>query len=231
VGAAAGDYRHATAGVETAGEQLYWNYDRELKRLQSRTGSLTAVSGGLYAVRRELFVPPPVGVTDDFFIAAQVALAHRRIVFAPDAVGYGPPVEAPAAEFRRKVRVISRGLRAVWFTRDLLNPMVYGFYAVQLLSHKVLRRLMVLPLIGLLVSSLVLWPTAWLYQTAALAQLCLHGGATAGYFLIRSRRRPATLLRVLLHFDMIQIACLAACAALLSGQRTEIWHTARAGAK
>ncbi len=229
VGAAAGDYRHATRRAESVGGRSVWDFDRGLKRLQSRAGSLTAVSGALYAVRRELFVPPPAGVTDDFYIAAQVAAAGRRVVFVPEAVATGPAATTPAGEFARTVRVVSAGLRGVWLSRRLLNPLAYGFYAVQLLSHKVLRRLMVLPLLVTLVAALALWPASWFYQAAAAAQLAFHGGAALGYALTRLGRRPPKALRLLLHFDLVNLACLAALAALAAGRRGDVWHTTRLG--
>ncbi len=227
VGAAAGDYRHAANSMVTVGERTYWRYDRHLKRLQSRAGSLTGVSGALYAVRRALFVPPPEGVTDDFFIAAQVAAAHQRVVFVPEALALGPVASTPADEFRRKVRVVSAGLRGVWACRRLLNPFTYGFFAVQLLSHKVLRRLMVVPLLLLLVSALALWPAGWFYQAAAVGQIALHAAAGWGYVLTRVGQRPPKLLRVLLHYDLANIACVFALWALLRNQRGDVWHTVR----
>ena len=74
-------------------------------------------------------------------------------MFAPDAVAYEPVAGSGELEFRRKVRIITRGLRGVLVMRALLNPWRHGFYAVQLFSHKVLRRLMVLPLLVLLCAS------------------------------------------------------------------------------
>jgi cellulose synthase/poly-beta-1,6-N-acetylglucosamine synthase-like glycosyltransferase len=230
VGAAAGDYRHESNAIETVGDRMYWNYDRELKRLQGRAGSLTAVSGALYAVRRELFVTPPPGVADDFFIAAQVGVAGRRVVFVPEAVAVGP-AGSPAEDFDRRARVIARGLRAVWLSRTLLNPLTYGFHAVQLLTHKVLRRLMVLPLFVLLASSLALWHTSWFYRVAALLQLTLHAGAACGYALMRLDRRSPKILRILLHIEMSNLACLAAMWTLLSGRRRDVWSTARVKSK
>ena len=58
--------------------------------------------------------------------------------------------------FGRKVRVMAGGLRSVWAMRQLLNPVRYGFYALQLWTHKVLRRGMVIPLILLGLSAFTL---------------------------------------------------------------------------
>jgi cellulose synthase/poly-beta-1,6-N-acetylglucosamine synthase-like glycosyltransferase len=226
VGAAAGDYRHEARAVETIGDRQYWNYDRELKRLQSLAGSLTAVSGALHAVRRELFVTPPPGVSDDFFISAQVAAARRRVVFVPEAVAVGPAGTA-VEDFHRRARVVARGLRAVWLSRRLLNPVTYGFQAVQLLTHKVLRRLMVLPLLISLLSALALWPTGGLYRAVALAQLALHGGAGVSYGLMRLNWPLPRALRVVLHVEVTNLACIVALLNVLIGQRHDMWHTSR----
>ena len=42
---------------------------------------------------------------------------------------------------------MTRGLRGVAARRALLDPRRTGFYAVQLASHKILRRVMAVPLL------------------------------------------------------------------------------------
>src|SRR4029078_5902630 len=99
----------------------------------------------------------PVGVTDDFATSTRVIVKGYRLVFAPDAIAYEPAGPNSGVAIGRKTRVITRGLRGVLVRRELLNPFRYGFYAFQLFSHKVLRRLVVFPLILLFVVSLLLW--------------------------------------------------------------------------
>ena len=48
---------------------------------------------------------------------------------------------------------MTRGLRGVALRRDLLDPRRTGFYAVQLASHKVLRRMMAFPLLAIAASA------------------------------------------------------------------------------
>ena len=50
--------------------------------------------------------------------------------------------------------------------RSLMNPRRYGFYSLQFLSHKLLRRLLFLPLGILLAASPLLWNHGILYQVA-----------------------------------------------------------------
>ena len=69
------------------GEGLYWRYERLLKQLEDRVGSVVSASGHLYAVRRVLFAPSTLtSGTDDFLISSQVVTAGSRLAFDERAV-------------------------------------------------------------------------------------------------------------------------------------------------
>ena len=64
------------------GEGAYWRYERLLKRLEDRVGSVVSASGHLYAVRRSAFIPSTqTAGTDDFLISSQVVKAGGRLAF------------------------------------------------------------------------------------------------------------------------------------------------------
>jgi hypothetical protein len=71
---------------------------------------VVSATGALYAIRRSLFQKVPLGVTDDFFISTGVVAAGKRLVFEPDAVAFEATAGGSAAEFSRKVRIMTRGL-------------------------------------------------------------------------------------------------------------------------
>ncbi|MCG8348377.1 MAG: glycosyltransferase [Chloroflexales bacterium] len=154
-------YRARNTATTPSGEQIYRDFDRKLNRSQSQTGNTISATGAIYAIRRTLFHPIPGDVTDDFAISTAVIAQDYRLVSVPDAIAYETAAHSNAIEFGRKVRVITRGLRAVLLCRALLNPLRYHFYALQLFSHKVLRRLVVLPL--LLLSPLI-WSKGLFYS-------------------------------------------------------------------
>jgi cellulose synthase/poly-beta-1,6-N-acetylglucosamine synthase-like glycosyltransferase len=157
VGGVAGHTRYRQAeGSESSseGESLYWDYDTWLKQLESYTGSVVSAHGGLYAIRRSLYRPvTDLAVTDDFAISTGVIEQGYRLVFEPEAQATEFAVPAAQREFRRRVRLMTRGLRGVLVRRRLLNPFRFGFYAVVLFSHKVLRRTAPLCLVALAVAS------------------------------------------------------------------------------
>lgn len=236
VGGVAGNQRYRSAREAAgagAGESGYWRFDRWLKRSQSQGGNAISATGAIYAIRRSLFQGVPVGVTDDFAVSTRVIAQGYRLVFAPDAVAYEPVASTSGIEFGRKVRIITRGLRGVGVMRELLDPRRHGFYAVQLFSHKVLRRLMVFPLGVLALTSPLLWPYGWFYQLATLAQLGFYGCALAGGVLQRagggrgSRLGRLKLFSVPFFFCMVNLAALVAVWNVLRGYRIERWEPAR----
>jgi glycosyltransferase involved in cell wall biosynthesis len=221
VGGVGGDFRYARRGGR--GERDYWSIDRALKRWQSQAWSMTSATGQLYAMRRALVRPIPDGVTDDFFASVQAPLAGKRLVFEPRAVASGPAAPPARAEFRRKVRVITAGLRGVWRVRAGLNPRTHGLFAVQLFSHKVLRRLNVLPLLLISLTSPLLWRRGPLYRLAALATAAVHTLGALGLVLRDTRLGRTRLLSLPFFFELVNGAVLAALLGLARGERHDTW--------
>jgi cellulose synthase/poly-beta-1,6-N-acetylglucosamine synthase-like glycosyltransferase len=230
VGGVAGDQRYTTDGpgdAIVAGERRYWDFDRMLKTAESRAGNVISATGAIYAVRRSLFRQVPDGVTDDFFTSTGVIVQGYRLVFAPDAVAFEPVARSGELEFGRKVRVITRGLRGVLLRRELLDPRSYGFYAVQLLAHKLLRRLMVFPLAVAGATSPLLWRRGRIYRLASTLQAMLYGLGATGLLLARSPlgRRKALVLPAF--FCFVNVAALKATWNVVRGRRIDRWEPRR----
>lgn len=230
VGGVAGNQRYLAnvgSGPAGEGEKSYWRFDRRLKEAQSRAGNVISATGAIYAIRKKLFISVPEGVTDDFVTSTRVIAQGRRLVFAADAVAYEPVADEGGREFARKVRVITRGLWAVVFMRQLLNPMRFGFYALQLFSHKVLRRLVVFPLIVLLMANLFLWPESFFYKLTLLGQVGFYGLALIGLLLADTKWGRSKLLSLPYYFCLVNGACLLAALNVLRGHRIVRWNTVR----
>jgi cellulose synthase/poly-beta-1,6-N-acetylglucosamine synthase-like glycosyltransferase len=230
VGGVAGDQRYlddSSAAITADGERAYWDFDRMLKDAQSHAGNVTSATGAIYAIRRSLFSPVPEGVTDDFVTSTQVIAQGRRLVFAPAAIAFEPVARSGGVEFGRKVRVITRGFQSVLEMRTLLNPFKHGFYAIQLFSHKIVRRLVALPLLVLLVGSLILWNDGPVYGVVALGQLLVYGCAALGIALSRTRFGRTRILTLPLFFVAVNVAALMAALKLLIGQRVVMWDPQR----
>jgi cellulose synthase/poly-beta-1,6-N-acetylglucosamine synthase-like glycosyltransferase len=210
----------------SAGERGYWDFDRLLKQFQDRAGSVTSATGSIYAIRRKLFQPIiELSVVDDFMTSTGVILQGFRLVFASDAVSYEDVAESKKLEFSRKVRITLQGLKSVRLRAELLNPFRYGFYAVQLFSHKLLRRLIVFPLIVLLVTSTLLWGHGLFYQLAAITQFGFYTLAVIGFVFEGQGVGKVKMFSIPFYFTLIYAAVLIAVIKLLLGQQIRQWET------
>jgi len=138
------------------GTGLYWKYEKFLKNKESRISSLIGVSGCCYAVRKNLYEPISPDLISDFVIAQLIYKKGKKVVYEPEAISYENTCDNPTEEFRMRVRIAIRTLYGVWKMKELLNPFKYGFFTVQLISHKILRYLIPPILIFLFLLNIVL---------------------------------------------------------------------------
>ena len=209
------------------GEHTYWNIDRLLKLWESQAGNTISATGAIYAIRRSLFQQVPDGVTDDFTISSRVIAQGKRLVFEPHARSWEPVAPSAGKEFNRKVRIMSRGLRAVWIMRELLNPFRYGFYSWQLFSHKVLRRQMYIPLLVVLATSLMLCPKMLLLIPFAVAQVLFYLAALVGWVAQKAGVRLPRIFFLPFFFCLVNVACIVATYNVLAGRKIVRWQPKR----
>ena len=124
-----------------AGERVYWSYEMRIKGLETAVWSMVGGDGAIYAIRRQLWTPLPETAINDFLNPLQIVAAGWRGVYEPDAVCHEAPAGSATKEYRRRVRIVSRSWRAVFQAASVVNPFRVGFFAVSVLSHKVLRWL------------------------------------------------------------------------------------------
>lgn len=210
------------------GENLYWTYDKFIKRLESRVGSIIGADGSLYAIRRNLFVPTEdPAQADDFAISVRVVTQGYRLVFEPTAVSYEEAPTSSQREFWRKVRVTNHSLRSLLDMREALNPWRTGFYALELLSHKVLRYLVPLFLVLALLTNGVLAPDSPVLQLLFLGQVLFYGSALMGYGLRHQSWGRRKLFYIPFYFCLGNTAVFLGLLSLLKGDQITFWQPER----
>ena len=229
VGGVAGDQRYEQRPSGTAdSESSYWSYERLLKRWESCVGNVVSSTGTLHAVRSELIDEIPSDVTDDFYVSTGVVCRHRRLVYQPAAVAWEIPNDSAGAEYRRRVRIITRGLTAVRRRRELLNPLRHGIYAPVLFVHKVARRLVFVPMIVALIGTLAEARRRPLWRAAACAQVGFYGLAGLGALWPRHRLGRTRLAALPAHFCMANVAAAHAVLNVVRSKRYVTWTPERA---
>lgn len=220
----------ATSNMVGLGERFYWNFDRILKSMQSKAGNMISATGAIHAIRSELFQPVPLGVGDDFVISTRTIEQGYRLVFEPKAIAYESIAPTDKAEFNRKVRVIVRGLRGLWAVKALFNPLRYGFYAIQITSHKLLRWSISLLLITLFATSLSLYGSGAHYRLFTQAQLLFYAFALIAWGLRNTTLaywNSFKLLALPFYFCLANYAALCAWQQVINGKRVDIWDSKR----
>jgi len=216
-----------TGDASVVGEEQYWNFDRSLKLAQSRAGSVTQATGAIYAIRRALFRPLRGDVNDDMLTSLRVVEQGYRLVFEPDAVAYERVSESAGATFSRRVRIMVRGLRCVVVMRGLLDPRRYGFFSLQFLSHKLLLRTAVIPLVLLAVTNGVLWSHGLFYRATAVGQLAFYALGALGIALGERRIAKAKPIALPAYFCLVNAAAATAIWRLLRGRTDDSWEPDR----
>jgi cellulose synthase/poly-beta-1,6-N-acetylglucosamine synthase-like glycosyltransferase len=143
VGCVTGEARYLPGrqAVADVGERIYWDYEIQIKRLETQLGSMVGGDGAIYAIRRELWQELPEDAINDFLNPLQIVAAGWRAVYEPAAICYEESAGNVRSEYRRRIRIVSRSWRAVFQARAVLNPFRVGFFTWSLVSHKMLRWL------------------------------------------------------------------------------------------
>jgi cellulose synthase/poly-beta-1,6-N-acetylglucosamine synthase-like glycosyltransferase len=207
------------------GARSYWSYETFLKKHESRACSLIGASGCLYAVRRTAYVPLYHEACSDFIIATKMVEQGLRAIYEPNAVCTELTNRRSDNELKMRVRIIAQTFTDLWQHAAMLNPFRSGFYAIQLLSHKVMRYLVPFFLMAVFISSAALSGFVF-YRILFTAQLACYACAALAWVLdlvgIRSR-----LLAFPQYFVLANIASLIALYKFLRGERYAHWEPIR----
>lgn len=228
VGCVAGKliYVDATDSSVGKGARSYWNYETFLKESESRACSLIGTSGCLYSVRKSAYQPMYSEACSDFFIAMLVYKQGLRTIYEPKAVCTEETNRQSEKEMRMRVRVISQTFNDLWRNREMLNPLRGGFFAVELVSHKILRYGVPLFLILMfLAAGLAAFHSTFFLLVFGL-QIVFYLTAFIGWIFERNGNK-AGVLAIPLYFVLTNLAALLGFYKFLSGERYARWEPIR----
>ena len=159
-------------------EGLYWRYELWLREQESLLHSITGGNGAVYALPRGDYVEDDPRYGHDLGFPYLMVQRGRRAVYEPSAVASESASAQPEDEYERKVRMFAQSWGHV-FSGRMLRP-TDPIYAVELVSHRLLRYSTGLLHVALLGSSVALAPTGGIYRLALGGQLAGLGLALAG---------------------------------------------------
>ncbi|HEX4482093.1 MAG TPA: glycosyltransferase family 2 protein [Rudaea sp.] len=214
------DFSESADQLTPAPIGLYWRLEKKLRDGEARIGWLHSVSGAIYAIRRELFVPlPPGTLLDDMWVPLHVVFAGRKVAMARDAVAFDTSSSNHGEEFRRKVRTLAGNWQLIARLPRLLvpwrNPVWFAW-----MSHKFLRLVAPWALIAAWLASAM--ATGNFYRIAFVVQTTAY---VAALFALVAPRRAAKipLVSAAGSFLMLNAAAWLALPASLALDARGLW--------
>lgn len=208
------------------GAKSYWNYETFLKKSESNACSLIGASGCLYAVRKSAYEPMYAEACSDFLICTVVFRQGLRSVYEPNAVCTEETNRHTQKEFQMRVRVISQTFTDLWRNREMLNPWRSGFYAVELISHKLLRYAVPLFLLLILASSAISAFYSNIFITLFSFQVLFYLAALIAW-IFEKTGKSAGILAIPHYFVLANLASVNAFYKFLRGETYAQWEPIR----
>lgn len=208
-----------------SGEGAYVKYEMTLRALESKVNTLVGLSGSFFAARRAVCQEWASDLQSDFNTVLNSVKIGLKAISDPDSIGYYKNVADERKEFERKVRTVIRGISVFMKSLSLLNPLKYGLFSWQLLSHKLCRWLVPFAMIILLLSNILLvsfhsrpftvWTSFLILQV--LFYLLAIVGSVCKTFASKS------LVRIPLFFVTVNISIFIAWLKYFNGTRIVSW--------
>jgi cellulose synthase/poly-beta-1,6-N-acetylglucosamine synthase-like glycosyltransferase len=201
-------------------EGVYWRYEIALRLMEARLGATLTASGAIYALRLQAFQPlRPTDVIDDFVIPMNARRLGFRILFDPEAEALETAAASVRDEFTRRVRIAMGSFRAL---REFAGVPLGLFGALAFFSHKVLRWVLPMLMIGVLVGSALLLDRPF-YRALFAAQLFFYLWAAVG-FALRHRAQRVRFALFGYFLVAINLAYLIGFFRVLVGRRETTWQ-------
>ncbi len=209
------------------GAKSYWEYETFIKTCESKICSLIGASGCLYALRKSAYVPMYAEACSDFLIVTKIYQQGLRTIYEPNAICTEETNAKTDKELKMRVRVIAQTYTDLWRHRKMLNPLRSGFYAIELISHKVLRYAIPLFLILCFVSAGFASVFSPLYAIVFALQALFYLTAFVSWIMEKTFVQ-IKILALPQYFVIANLASILAFVRFLRGERIATWEPIRA---
>ncbi len=221
---------HTKEGATAKGINLYWNYEKFMRRCESDIHSMLGATGAIYAIRRGLFTPlPHYIVLDDMMTPLKIIQRGYRAIFDGTAKAYDEIADNPREESKRKGRTLFGNYQIFFLMPQVFNPLKSPI-AVQMFSHKFLRVVAPLLLILIFVFNFMLADDV-LYSRLFAAQIIFYILAALGAL---TRYQSAGIGRIISRicyapyvFCLLNFSALGGLFRFITASQTILWEKAR----
>lgn len=212
--------KNSNNSLHTVG--IYSGIEKLTKKLESKIGSCVGADGAIFAIRKHLYQPLNDFDINDFVIPLNIIKKNFRGIMEEKAFCIEGITKNTREEFNRQVRITARTIRAIFNTIGLINPLKFGFYSFELLSHKISKLLVPFFMITILLTNILLITNGLLYLLILLGQLSFYFMAFFGPSK-RSFKGISMQISIISSFTTINLAILWGWIKYLSGETYIRW--------
>lgn len=175
-------------------EGIYWKLESMMKEGESKVYSLTALNGGIYAMKKKDYIIIDPLYSHDLGVPLFLGTQRKRTIFVKDAIGFERSGTTLEDEIKRKRRMFGRLYSFLFKNPSLfINPFKYNFlYFISVFSHRTIRYALPFLHILLFILDLLLLNKGVFYNLVFLIHIVFISFAVGGYA-IRKKIKPLFL--------------------------------------
>lgn len=222
IGCVSGLDKTIVDGSLSSGEGAYVRYLMKIREYESRLNSMVGISGCFCAVRKSLCDRWNGLVSSDFYLPVISFMRGFRSVLDIEALGFYRVINDRDKEFHRKVRTAVHGIDVLLNVKKALNPFRYGFFAIQIISHKLIRWLVPFFMILIIITNVILAGSGLLYSVTLGLQIIFYG-AVLGAHLIKWLQKYR-IFELPYSFFLANLAIIVAWFEFVLGKRYVWWE-------
>ncbi len=208
-------------------EKLYWDIESWIKNSEGKLGILIGANGGIYSIRKNLFVQIPTTqpVMDDFYISLKILEQNKYFIYnnKAQAIEYVAPNNE--IEYKRKVRNTSINISSLSFLYNLFLPK-YKIIPFAFFYHKVIRWFSPIFLLVIYVSNLFLIKVNYFYQIIFILQNIFYALSLIGWILNKLKAN-FKIFNIPYYFVLTNIAVMNGILKVLKGQNVSYWQSTK----
>lgn len=202
-----------------SGEILYKYYEGKIFEV------ISGPMGGCYAIRASYFSPvPPNFMVDDFFITMTALGKGGKAIVEPKAICYEGISQQLNEEIRRKTRIGTGNYQNLVHFSRLWLKFPFTKLSIVLFSHKILRWIGPMLILGSTLSLLPLATNNLMYSLLLLWHLTLIFIIPLIYIFLEKKQIHISILRTVTYFFAANYALLKGFFNFLKGVNSGIWE-------
>lgn len=208
--------------LSSEAENVYWNYDLLMRKIESDIKTITAGNGAIYAIRKSDYVEFPSIMCHDSAMPLYAALNHKRAIFNEKAIAYEKAGETTKDEFKRKVRMFRCILTMIFGFPKVYNIFKYGWFTYFYFCHRTLRYSLFLLHILCFITNLFLLKEGIFYILTLTAQCLFYILALLGKYCFKKSKA----FYYPYYYSMTIVAQLVGAINQITGKSKPFWDKA-----